>query len=120
MVEVVDTSTGVLHVEAVVFVRDHPGRVFSRDDPVKIAEVKPAKAIIGLHEGPEFLIAAGNLDEFHFVGRELIHMPMQAPVEFFSAAYEKWHWRGSNNGDLHEIMKQLVPTTQVTYLRSTY
>jgi hypothetical protein len=101
MVEVVDTSTGVQHIEVVVFVRDHPCRVFGRDDHVKIAEVKPAKAIIALHQGPEFLIAAGNLDEFHLMRGKLIHMAMQPPVEFFSAAYEKWYWRGSNNGNLH-------------------
>jgi hypothetical protein len=117
MVEVVDTSTGVLHVEVVVFVRDHPCRVFGRDDPVKIAEVKPTKTIIALHEGPEFLIAAGNLDEFHIVGRKLIHMAMQTPVEFFSAAYEKWYWRGSNNGDLHEISEK-VPKSLITPIRN--
>ena len=101
MVEVIDTSTGVLHVEVVVFVRDHPCRVFGCNDPVKIAEVKLAEAIIAFHEGPEFLIAAGNLDEFHLVGRKLIHVAMQAPVEFFSASDEKGDWRGSDNGNFH-------------------
>jgi hypothetical protein len=103
MIEVVDTSTSVLHVEVVVFVRDHPGRVFGRDDPVKIAEVKLAKVMIGLHEGPEFLVVAGNLDQFHIVGRKLTHMAMQAPVEFFSASDEKGYGRGSDNGDFHFV-----------------
>ena len=100
MVEVVDTPTGVLHVEVVVFVRHHPCRVFGRDDPVKIAEVKLAKAMVALHQGPELLIVTGNFDEFYIMGRKVIHMAMHAPEEFFSAAYEKGYWRGSNNRDL--------------------
>jgi hypothetical protein len=109
MIEVVDAPAGVLHIEMVVFVGDHPCRIFGRNDHVKIAEVKPAAAIIALHQGPEFLIAAGHFDQLYLMRGKLIHMTMETPEELFGATDDKRYGRGGNYRYLHDLYPRIIP-----------
>jgi hypothetical protein len=96
-----EAAQGVLEVDDMVGVVNHPGGVFGADDEVKVAQVEPGVLLVALDKAPEVVLGAGQLDEFDLVLAGLVEGVEHSPPEFFGSADDKGYAAGGDEGDFH-------------------
>jgi len=67
MIGIKEPPQVMLEIQDMIFMPDHPGRIFCRYHHVKVGCIEGVKGIIRLDQFPEGIFAAGDFYEFTLV-----------------------------------------------------
>ena len=100
-VGVVQAAQGVLEIDVVVVVADHPGRVLGGDEQVEVGEVQFGEAAVAGHDFGKVALGRGYLEEFHLVAGVAAKGIEQAPPEALGATHGVGNGGGCDDADFH-------------------